>query len=384
MPTSEMTLSPPSVMEAAWTSCPLCQIATSAVPPTKIDEHDAHLTLFTVEHCSTGCERIQRNPGDVEAGLLAALDQVAERSGGRGNHMRAGLQATTEHALRVPDSFVMVDDEVAHQRVQEHLPRRRTGQLRGMQARGRRRRSRHLLALDVDHPVTVHPVDMSAADADDHIGDLAARHQLGFFDRPNGCTPRSSRYRRPAPSAARSTRADRCLRRRRRCGPPCRSAHRPSMFRRLRRRCARCLCASLYLHTGCPRSVTLISYAYCHPVIRGPIEHHVVGGLFVFIQDVVDLDEPVNSPIQVTGSEADLGAVIEDQRVSEHRGRTGPLARLHAFPIGECSVELQQLERTCRCFAVHDDAAVVYDGHTDQDRECPPVPSPTDHGSTAL
>ena len=117
-----------------------------------------------------------------QAAALHALDDVLRGAVGTGDDVHLGLQAHAGHAERLADAFLRVDDEFLRQDVQDLLVGR---------DRHRLRRVDHavdvagcdFLVADRDDAVRVQAAHVAAGDAGVHRVDLAAGHQLGFFDR---------------------------------------------------------------------------------------------------------------------------------------------------------------------------------------------------------
>src|SRR5690606_19367833 len=117
-----------------------------------------------------------------EAAALHALDDVLRRADGAGDEMHLGLEAHAGHAYRLTDAVLRIDDELLRQHVNDALiGRNRHGARRvddALDVAGA-----DLFVADRDDAVRVQAAHVTARDAGQHAVDLAARHELGLFDR---------------------------------------------------------------------------------------------------------------------------------------------------------------------------------------------------------
>ena len=109
------------------------------------------------------------------------FSMIVGRALGAGDDVHLGFEAHARHADGIADAFLPVDDEFLRQHVQDLLVRR-DGDGLG--------RVHHVLHVDVahfaiadrDHAVRIQAAHVAAGDAGEHRADLAAGHELGFFD----------------------------------------------------------------------------------------------------------------------------------------------------------------------------------------------------------
>jgi hypothetical protein len=97
-----------------------------------VDERDTELFLFIGQHRLGRGERLEHDVGDVEAGAVAALDDVLRRGDGAGDDVDLRLQAHAGHAERLLDAVLLVDDVVLRQDVQHLAVHRDRDRLRGV------------------------------------------------------------------------------------------------------------------------------------------------------------------------------------------------------------------------------------------------------------
>ena len=147
-----------------------------------IDQAHAELLLVVGEHRVARRELLEHDVLDREAAALHALHDVLRGALGAGDDVHLRFQAHARHADRLADAFLAVDQEFLRQDVQDLLVGRN---------RDRARRvddaldvfRRHFFVADRDDAVRVQAAHVAAGDARVHRVDLAAGHQLGFFDR---------------------------------------------------------------------------------------------------------------------------------------------------------------------------------------------------------
>ena len=82
-----------------------------------VDQHHAELALFVGKHGFGRGQRRQHHLGDVEAGAVAALDDILRRGRGAGHDMNLGFEAHAGHAERLANAVLVVDDVVLRQHV---------------------------------------------------------------------------------------------------------------------------------------------------------------------------------------------------------------------------------------------------------------------------
>ena len=147
-----------------------------------VDQAHAQLLLIVGEHGEARCELLEHHVVDFEAAALNALLDVLRGAVGAGDDVHLRLEPHAGHADGIADAFLAVDQEFLRQHVQDLLVRGNRDGL-GRVDHVLDVAVAHFLVADRDHAVRVQAAHVAAGDAGIHRMDLAARHQLGFFDR---------------------------------------------------------------------------------------------------------------------------------------------------------------------------------------------------------
>jgi len=125
---------------------------------------------------------LKHDIGDIDAGAVAALDDVLGARHRAGDDMHLGLQADPAHPQRLLDAVLVVDDELLGENVND-LPVHGDGDRLGRVDDPADVVVVHLAVLDGDHPLRVEPLDVPPGDTGEDRLDLAAGHQLRLLQR---------------------------------------------------------------------------------------------------------------------------------------------------------------------------------------------------------
>ena len=149
-----------------------------------VDQQRAELALVGREHGLGGGERLEDHLDDLDAGAVDAGQQGPRAGDVAGHQMDHHLQAGAEHAERIVDPALLVDDELLRDGVQDLAVGRQGGRLRRVEhALDVLAGDLAVLAGDADHAARVDAADVGAGDADVGAGDLDAGHHLGLLAR---------------------------------------------------------------------------------------------------------------------------------------------------------------------------------------------------------
>ncbi len=147
-----------------------------------IDDDHAQVLLLAGEHGAGGRQGLEHQVVHVEPGPGAALDDVLDGGETAGDDMHLGLEPHAEHAERVLDTVLVVDDEFLGKHVEDLLVHGDVDGAGGVDHPGHVGR-RPFLVLDRDDAARVDALDVAARDAHVDRIDLHAGHELGILDR---------------------------------------------------------------------------------------------------------------------------------------------------------------------------------------------------------
>src|SRR5512141_1512253 len=152
--------------------------------PAAVGEDDAELALVRREDRLARRKRLEDHLDDLDARPVDAVQQVLRRGDGDRHDVDVGLEAAPDHARRVRDAVLAVDDELAREDV-EDLELGRDGH-----GAGRVERALDVLARDLavlgghrDDLPAVERLDGGPGDAPAGALDLRARHDFGLLRR---------------------------------------------------------------------------------------------------------------------------------------------------------------------------------------------------------
>ena len=151
--------------------------------PTSSSRH-AEVALVRGQHRLGRRQRLEDHLDHLDAGAVDAGQQRLRARGLAGHQVDLHLEAAAEHAERVGDAALLVDDELLRHGVQDLAVGRQGRRLRRVEhALDVRARDLAVLARHRDHAARVDAADVGAGDA--HVGarDLDAGHHLGLLAR---------------------------------------------------------------------------------------------------------------------------------------------------------------------------------------------------------
>jgi hypothetical protein len=157
--------------------------------PADIHQGHSQFLLVVKEDRFAGRQLLQDDVIDLQAGPVAAADDVLGRGSRSGDDVHLGFQPHSGHPQGLHDSVLVVHDEFLGQNVQDlpvvgngHGPRRIDDPLDIIFG--------DFPVFDRHHPVAVEPADVAPGDSAVNRADLRPGHQLrflhGFADRFHG------------------------------------------------------------------------------------------------------------------------------------------------------------------------------------------------------
>src|SRR5690554_1385632 len=147
------------------------------------DIHHAHAQFLLVlgQHRVAGGQLLEDHVLHFQAAAADALLDVLHRVHGAGHQMHLGFQTHAGHAAGLAHTLLVIDHVFLRQDVQ-HLLVRRNGHGLGRIQYPVDIRLHHFTFADRDYAVGVHAADVVAGNPRVYGMDLAAGHQLGFFN----------------------------------------------------------------------------------------------------------------------------------------------------------------------------------------------------------
>ena len=138
---------------------------------TDVDQADPEVLFVLHQYRLARGELLEHDVLHVEAAAVHALDDVLRSARRASDDVHLGLQPDARHADRLPDSVLVVDDELLREDVKDVLVGRDRNRPRG-----------------VDHPVDVAGADLAVPDRHDALRVEAANVAPGHpdVDRPDG------------------------------------------------------------------------------------------------------------------------------------------------------------------------------------------------------
>ena len=107
---------PPSGSVAVCWMLPSTKTAMSVRAAADVGEDDALALLLRLEHRLSARQRRRDQALDLHAGALDTLRRVLEHRAQAGDDVRLDIEALAEHAQRVRDAVLPIDDVVARHR----------------------------------------------------------------------------------------------------------------------------------------------------------------------------------------------------------------------------------------------------------------------------
>ena len=147
-----------------------------------IEQADAQFALVGRERGLGGGDRLENRFGHFKAGAIGAGDRALQCAAGTGGDVQIHFEARADHADRIEDAGLLVEDELARQQVENLAIGRQRDGARALDG------GAHIVAGDLAHAVAqlesavgVEPANMRAAHAHDALVDVDARHALGLL-----------------------------------------------------------------------------------------------------------------------------------------------------------------------------------------------------------
>ena len=150
--------------------------------PAEIDQGGAELLFLVAQHGLARGQTFKDDVADVQAGAVAAFDDIVRRGDGPGDDVDLGFETHAGHAHRVLDAGLLVDDVFLRQDVND-FPVHGDGHRPGGIDDALDIVFGDLAALDGHDAAAVETGDVPPGDAGIDRGDLAAGHQFGFLHR---------------------------------------------------------------------------------------------------------------------------------------------------------------------------------------------------------
>ena len=155
-----------------------CKVGRAAAD---VDQAGAELFLVLRQHRVTGSKLLQHDVVDLQPATLHTLDDVLRGALRARDHVHFCFQAHAGHADWLADSFLVIDQELLRQDVQDLLISRdcdRSGCVDDpVDVAGA-----HLFVTNSHDAVRVQAAHVAARNSRVDRVDIAARHQLGFLD----------------------------------------------------------------------------------------------------------------------------------------------------------------------------------------------------------
>ena len=147
-----------------------------------VEQAHAQFALVGGKRGLGGGDGLEHGLRDFEPGAIGAGDGALKCAARTGGDVQVDFEARADHAHRIEDAGLIVDDELAREQVENFAIRRAldgAGALHG----GAHVFARNLAhaAAQVEAAVGIEPEDVRAADADDALVDVGAGHALGVL-----------------------------------------------------------------------------------------------------------------------------------------------------------------------------------------------------------